>query len=330
MNRISSPARRAALLALLSFVATGHAQVQAQAQDWPARTVKIVVPYPAGGGTDALARLVAERLNKEFGQAVIVENRAGGGGNLGTELVARAPADGYTLLMGDNSMSIYQHLYPKLNYDPIKDFVAIAPVAVAPILLVSASTQPYRNLGELLQGMKANPAKFDYAFGGLGTPQHLTGQLFNKRANVSFNGVPYKGSGPALQDVLSGQVGYGFFAVGSVLSHIRAGKLRGYGVALPQRSAVAPEVPTFAEQGLQDVDSAVRYFLAAPAATPKPVVAKVAAAMAKVRQDASFVATLEKQGVEVGRGSGDDVTKMLLREGPVWGELIRSANIKPE
>jgi tripartite-type tricarboxylate transporter receptor subunit TctC len=327
---LATPGTNRRTLMLASLAALPFASGSVLAQDWPTKTVRIIVPYPAGGGTDALARLVAERLRTELGQSVVVENKAGGGGNVGTEFVARSPADGYTLLMGDNSLAIYGHLYSKLNYDPVKDFVPIGPVAVAPIVLVSSAAQPYRDLTELVRAMKAERGRFDYAFGGLGTPQHLSGELFNKKAGVSFNGIAYRGSGPALQDVLAGQVGFGFFAVGSVLPHIRSGKLRGYGVALSQRSPIAPEVPTFAEQGVPDMDAAVRYFLTAPAATPRAVVARVADATQKARQDKVFVATLEKQGVDVGRGNADDVAHMLQREGPIWGDLIRAAHIKPE
>ena len=261
--------RLAALLALLLFAAS-----PARAE-YPERPVRLVVPFPPGGPTDIFARLIAQGLTTRLGQQVIVENKGGAGGNLGTEVVATSKADGYTLLFGTAAThGINISLYKHLGYDPVKDFEAIALVGVVPQVLLAASDQPDTVKG-LVARLKAEPGKYSYGSAGNGTTNHLSGELFKKVAGVDVTHVPYRGTGPAMQDLLARRLAFMFGSFGPAAEYIKSGQMRALAVCSAKRSAVAPDVPTMAEAGVPNFESATWNVVVAPAGTPRAIVERL-------------------------------------------------------
>jgi tripartite-type tricarboxylate transporter receptor subunit TctC len=249
---VIAPKRRVLTVAVLAAGILASVPFVAQAQAaFPARALTIVVPFSAGGTTDILARVVGQYLSKDLGQPVIIDNRPGAGGNIGAQMVARAAPDGYTLLMGTvGTHAINQSLYKKMPFDPIKDFQPLTRVALVPNLLVAHPSQPYKTVKELIAYAKANPGKVNFASSGSGTSIHLSAEMFNQMAGVDMQHIPYKGSAPALNDLLGGQTAIMFDNMPSVIGHVRAGKLRPIAVTTPQRSRALPDVPTIAESGV--------------------------------------------------------------------------------
>ena len=261
--------RLAALLALLLLAAS-----PARAE-YPDRPVRLVVPFPPGGPTDIFARLIAQGLTARLGQQVVVENKGGAGGNVGTEAVAKAKADGYTLLFGTaGTHGINISLYKHLEYDPVKDFAAIALVGIVPQVLLAASDQPDTVQG-LIAKLKADPGKYSYGSAGNGTTNHLSGELFKKLAGVDVTHVPYRGTGPAMQDLLARRLAYLFGSFGPAAEYIKSGQMRALAVCSAKRSAVAPDVPTMAEAGVPNFESATWNVVVAPAGTPPAVVERL-------------------------------------------------------
>src|SRR5512144_2335881 len=254
----------------------------AWAQDYPTKPIRIVVPFPPGGATDLLARAVAQRLTEKWGQAVLVDNRPGAGGNIGSELVAKSAPDGYTLEMGTvGTHSINASLYAKMPYDHVKDFVPIILVAGVPNVLVVNPALPVNSVQELVAYAKANPGKLNFASSGNGTSIHLSGELFKVMAGVQMTHVPYKGSAPALQDLIGGQVQLMFDNLPPSLPQIKAGKLRALAVTTATRSPALPDLPTIAESGLPGFEASSWFGIVAPAGTPPAIVAKLNAEVAK-------------------------------------------------
>jgi tripartite-type tricarboxylate transporter receptor subunit TctC len=269
MNSIS----RRAFAAYAGFAALGltHAQTP-----FPSKTLSLLVPYAPGGPTDAMARILATAIKPVLGQTMIVENKAGAGSNIGAEYVARAEADGHTLLFGTSApLGINLYLYPKINYDPFKSFAPVIQVGYLPNVLVVHPSVPAKNVKELIAYAKANPNKLAFASSGSGASSHLAGVMFNMRAGTDVQHIPYKGTGPALNDLLGGQVAMSFTDVLTALPHIQAGKLRVLGVTSANRSRVLPDVPTLAEQGLKDFDASVFFGIVVPSGTPQEVVTRL-------------------------------------------------------
>ncbi|MBY4896932.1 tripartite tricarboxylate transporter substrate binding protein [Cupriavidus sp. AU9028] len=268
-------------------------------KDFPSKPIMMVVTYPPGGPTDAMARTLAASLKNSLGQPVVVENRAGAGGNIGAEVVARAEPDGYTLMFGTSApLAINVSLYRKINYDPVKSFAPVIQIGHLPNVLVVNPSVPARNVAELIAYGKANPGKLTYASSGNGASSHLAGVLFNNLAGTDFRHIPYKGTGPALNDLLGGQVSMTFTDVLTALPFIKSGKVRALGVTTTERSQALPDVPTVAEQGVPGFDVSVFFGVVAPAGTPREVVAKLNGAFADALKQPEVRKTLQGQGLE--------------------------------
>jgi tripartite-type tricarboxylate transporter receptor subunit TctC len=320
---------------LVAFALAGSAALVSQAgmaQDvYPGRPVKLIVPYAAGGSTDATARLFAHAVSAELGQQVIVENRPGANGLIGTESVARAPADGYTLLFGPIATNaIAGSLYSNLRYDPVKDFVAISEVARTPLLLVVGPSVPAQTLPELQAYARSAPKMLNYASGGQGTASHIAAALFARRAGIDMQHVPYKGSGLALNDVMGGHVDVMFDSIATSLQNVRAGRVRALGISTAARSSIAPEIPTLAEAGMPGFEIAWWFGLFAPRGTPQAVVDKLAAASSAVLGGMEVRAAFVAQGLEPVGSGPEEFGRKVAHEAEFWGKIIRDAGIKVE
>jgi tripartite-type tricarboxylate transporter receptor subunit TctC len=318
--------RRALVLALIA------APLAAQAVDYPSKTVTLVVPFAAGGPTDAMARTLAAGLSAPLGQTVIVDNKGGAGGNLGAESVARAQADGHTLLFGTSGpLAINQYLYAKVNYDPINSFTPVIQVGYLPNVLVVHPSVSAKNVAELIAYAKTQPGKLSFASSGNGASSHLAGVMFNSRAGTDIVHVPYKGTGPALNDLLGGQVQMTFTDVLTALPHIKAGKLRALGVTTAKRSRSLPDVPTLAEQGLKDFDVSVFFGIVAPAGTPPEVVKKLNSSFVKVLQDPKIRDSLSAQGLEPAAATTPEQLSAYMRsEAAKWKDIIAKSGAKAD
>ncbi|HEX2011388.1 MAG TPA: tripartite tricarboxylate transporter substrate binding protein [Roseateles sp.] len=303
------------------------AVVPAFAADFPSKPVTLVVPFAPGGPTDAMARTLAAALRGPLGQTVIVENKAGAGGNLGAEAVARAEADGHTLLFGTSGpLAINASLYKKLGYDPVKSFAPVFQLGHLPNVLVVHPSVPAKNIKELIAYAKANPGKLSFASSGNGASSHLAGVLFNQLAGTDLAHIPYKGTGPALNDLLGGQVAMTFTDVLTALPHVKAGKLRALGVTTLARSQALPEVPTVAEQGVAGFDVSVFFGIVAPAATPKEVVAKLNKAFTEVLKQAEVRQSLQAQGLEFAANTSAEALGGFIRsEMGKWQVVVKSS-----
>ena len=308
-----------AAAAALSFA------LPAQAADFPTKPITLVVPFAPGGPTDAMARTLAAAV--KIGQPVIVENRAGAGGNLGAEAVARAAADGHTVLFGTSGpLAINVSLYKKIGYDPVKSFAPVMQIGHLPNVLVVNPGIPAKNVKELIAYGKANPGKLSYASSGNGASSHLAGVLFNNLADTDFAHIPYKGTGPALNDLLGGQVAMTFTDVLTALPHIKSGKLRALGVTTKERSQALPEVPTIAEQGIAGFDVSVFFGLVVPAGTPKDVVDKLNQGFADALKQPEVRKTLLAQGLEFAPStSPEQLGSFIQAEVVKWRGVVKSS-----
>lgn len=298
----------------------------AQAQAFPTKAITIVVPFSAGGTTDILARVLGQFISKDLGQPVIIDNRAGAGGNIGTQLVARAAPDGHTILMGTvGTHAINQSLYPKLAFDPIKDFTPLTRVALVPNLLVANPAQPFKTVKELMAYAKANPGKVTFGSSGSGTSIHLSGELFKQMAGVDLQHVAYKGSAPAVNDLLGNHIAIMFDNMPSAISHVKAGKLRPLAVTTAQRSPALPDVPTIAEAGVPGYEATSWFGLLAPAKTPAPVVAKLNAAILKALADPDVKNKLLEQGAEPAGETPAQFAAFIASETVKWGKIVKQS-----
>lgn len=315
------------LLAVASVAAASLGAVApAAAQSFPTKPITIVVPFSAGGTTDILARIVAQPLGTELGQPVVIDNRAGAGGNIGAAIAAKAPADGHTLFMGTvGTHAINASLYKKLPYDPIKDFAPLSRVASVPNLLVAHPSRPYKTISELIAYGKANPGKVNYASAGSGSSIHLSGELFESMAKIGMVHVPYRGSAPAVNDLLAGQVDIMFDNMPSAIQHVRAGKLRAIAVTTAKRSDQLPQVPTIAESGVPGYEATSWFGLFTKAGTPAPVVAKLNAALAKVLTQPDVKKRIAEQGGLTHAESPEQFAAFIQAESQKWGKVVRDS-----
>ena len=317
-------------IALLVMVAAAVLAVPAAAQDYPNRPIKFVVPYPPGGGTDVVARIVNEPLATELGEPIIIDNRGGAAGNLGTDIVAKAPADGYTVLFTLSSHTINPKLYEKLPFDVEHDFVPVSLVALIPQILVVNPSVPITSVKELIAYAKANPGKLNYASVGIGSPGHIAGELFKLKTGIDMVHVPYKGGGPAVVDTIGGQVQLLFVSMPAAWQHVKSGRLRALAVTSAKRSVTAPDVPTIAESGVPDFVVDSWYGALAPAKTPPAVVAKLTAAFTKVLENPQVKERLLAQGAEAAPLPPPEFDRMMKDELAKWDVVIKTAKIKPE
>jgi len=317
----------AAAVALAAVVCAGPAI----AQDWPGKTpIRMIVPYPPAGGTDILARTLNEKLASALGTTIVVDNKGGAAGNLGTDIAAKAPADGYTILFTLSSHTINPKLYPKLPFDVERDFAAVSLAAMVPQILVAHPSVPASNVQELVAYAKANPGKLNYASVGIGSPAHIAGELLKLRAGIDMVHVPYKGGGPAIADTLGGQVQLAFVSLPAALQYVKAGRLKALGVTSDKRSIAAPEIATITEQGVPDSVVNSWYAVFVPAKTPPAVVAKLNAAMVSVLSTSEMKEKLLAQGGEAASSSPAELEAIVRDELKKWEFVIREAKITPE
>jgi tripartite-type tricarboxylate transporter receptor subunit TctC len=336
MSQSSPLRRRATIHSVFSLsLALGIAglfsapvEVAAQTADYPTRPIRVVVPFGAGTTTDTITRVLAEAMSRTLGQPLVVENRAGGGGTIGSDQVAKSTADGYTLVMGTvGTHAINKTLFRTLPYDPVRDFAPLAAVGQTPTLLVVAANSPFGSLKDLSAAAAKVPG-VSFASAGNGSSGHLAGELLKARlggAGGQMVHVPYKEGGQALTDVMSGQAQFMFYHPAAVMPHIKAGKLRALGVSSSQRSAAAPEVPTIAEQGHAPFDLVAWFMLYAPAATPAPVLSRLRAAAATALNNPEVAARLVSLGVEKSPMPLSELEAFSQREIAKWGELVRQS-----
>ncbi len=302
----------------------------AQSPAYPTKPVRIIVPYAPGGIADNLARLVGQRLTLAWGQQVIIENRPGAGTNLGSELVAKSAPDGYTLLSAGIANTVGPALYPKLPYDPIRDFAWVTNMAKVPVLLVVHPALPVRNARELIALAKAKPGLLAYASAGIATSGHLAGELFKNMARVDLTHIPYKGSAPALIDTLSGQVALYFGALSSPLPHVKSGRLRAIAVTTLTRASAAPDIPTLDEQGLKGFDTATWYGIAVPAATPPAIVARLNGEIVRIIKTPDVRERLASEGADVVGDTPEALTAFVKAEIAKWSRLVKQSGVKAE
>lgn len=319
----------AAAVAVMTIAAL-YAPAARAADPYPNHPIRLVVPFPPGGGNDTLGRLVAQRLSTTLGQQVIVENRAGALGNLGTEQVARAKADGYTLTLGFVANFAMTPFLSKTGYDQYKDFSPISMVAQGYQILVVNPQLPVKSVADLIALAKAKPGELNYASGGNGSPLHLVAELFKMQTGTDIQHVPYKGSAPAATAVISGETQMVFGGVVSTLPFVPTGRLRALAVTSPNRIAAAPDVPTLNELGYPGIEASSWYGLFAPAGTPPAIVAKLNQEMVKLAQEPDYREQLNKQGQEAMSSTPDELARYVRAESEKWGRVIKTANIKAD
>jgi tripartite-type tricarboxylate transporter receptor subunit TctC len=313
----------------LAFAAFAAFSVpQALAQPFPSQPVRVVVPFPPGGGTDILMRLIQDKYTAKLGQPVVIDNRPGASGNIGAGFVAKSKPDGYTLLVQATIVGIYPSVYASLPYDPQKDFIWIGGVAESPAVIVTNPNSKYKTIADLMAEAKARPKQVNFASAGVGSPQHLATERLGRLNNVEFTHVPYKGSATAVTDLLSGVLDFGTLSFSSVLSLIQEGKLRPLALASDKRSKLMPDVPTLKEAGLGDVSGTVRFIIGAPAGTPDAAVQKLSADLNAVVKEPDIQEGFAKRGYEITLATPNEVLAMVREQKELWDPLVRELNLK--
>ena len=306
----------------------GVRMARAQASPWPNRFVRVVVPFPPGGGTDAIARVMSGRLSEQWGQQLVVENKGGGATNIGTEAVKNADADGYTMLLQSMPFAVNRFLFPTLSYDAVADFAPVSLICDYPNVMAVPVSSPAHSVQEFIAYANANKGKVTFASSGHGTSVHLSGELFKRMAKVEMTHVPYRGAGPALNDLLPGRVDVMFNNIGAVLPLIQAGKLRGLAVTTAKRAVALPDTPTIAESGVPGFDVSSWYAFFMPIRTPGEIVRKASADAAAAVRDPATKEKLEKLGVVVVGSTPQVLAAHLKAEMEKWGPVIKQAGIK--
>lgn len=327
MTTIRFNARRAVLRAAAA-ISLGAALLPGAfaADNYPAKPITLVVPFAAGGTTDILARIIGQYLSEDLGQSVVIDNRAGAGGNIGAQMAARSKPDGYTLFMGTvGTHAINESLYKKLPFDPVKDFQPLSRVALVPNLLVANPKQPFKTVQELIDYAKANPGVVNFASSGNGSSIHLSGELFKQMAGVDMQHIPYRGSAPAVADLLGNQVAIMFDNMPSAISHVRSGKLVPIAVTTAERSPELPDVPTIAEAGIPGYEATSWFGLYVTAGTPEPVVAKLHASLVKALKDPKLVQKFADQGSTAYSETPEEFAAFMASETQKWAEVVKSS-----
>ncbi len=318
----------AALAAASIAIAPGA--LLAQSDAYPSKPVRFILPFPPGGGTDILGRLISEQLATRLGQPVVIENRGGAGGNVGAEAAARSAPDGYTIVLVAPSLAISPSLYKKLAYDPVKDFAPVSLVATVPNVMVTNPSIPAKTLAEFIALAKTRPGAMNFGSGGNGTSNHLAGELFNIVAGVRLVHVPYKGVNLAMNDVMSGEVQLVVIGIPAAAPHIKAGKLRALAVIDSKRAAALPEVPTVAEAGLADFEVTTWYGVLAPAGTPRPIVTRLNTEIVGVMHSPEMKERLAAMATEPVTSTPGEFADLIRREIVKWGKVVRTAGLKAD
>ena len=319
-----------AILPVLAAVAGLLAPLPAGAQSYPARPIRLLVGFPPGGAADIVARIIAKKVGENVREQLVVDNRAGAGSVIATEITARAVADGYTLLMTASTIAANVGLKKQLPYDPVTDFTPVMLVASTPNVLVAHPSVPARSVAELVELARAKPGQLNFSSGGIGTLSHLSGELLNMMANIQLTHVAYKGASPALTDVMSGQMQLLFTALPSALTQIKAGRVIAIAVTSARRSPAAPEIPTVAQSGVAGYDATNWYGVLAPAATPMTIVVKLNSEMARALRNEEVIDALTRQGIDVLGSTPQEFARHLKSEIAKWTKVIRAAGIRPE
>ena len=315
--------------ALVGLVLAAFAGAVA-AQAYPSRPVRLVIPFPPGGSNDIVGRMVAAQLGERLGQQVVPDNRGGAGGTIGTDAAAKAPADGYTLLLVSTAYAFNTSIYPKLPYDPAKSFVPVAIVGTGPGVLVVNPRLPVASVPELVALAKQKPGQLNNASAGIGSFQHLASELFRLQAGIELVHVPYKGGGPAMMDLIGGQADLSVGSLIQMLPHIRTGKLRALGTTGAKRPAALPDVPTIAEAGVPGYEATNWWGVLAPAGTPQPLVDRLHAELAAVIASAETRKRLETEGAEGVQMSQADFGRFIAEETTKWARVVKEAGIRAE
>ena len=318
--------RRAALgLALAAAFSSGPALAQA----WPAKPIKLIVPFPAGGGTDIIGRELAQKVAGATGWTIVVDNKPGSGGNLGVDATAKSPADGYTLVLGQTSnLAINPTLYSKLPYDPVKDLVPVSLVASAPLVIVVAADSPYKSLADVVAAARSKPLALNYATSGNGTVAHLATELFQRTAGVQLTHVPYKGAAQGATDLIGGQVQLYVSSVPTLIGHIKNGKMRALAVTSAKRADDLPQVPTIAESGYKGFDAVTWFGIAGPAKLPAEVVARLNAEINKALKTPDLLKKLSDQGADVAGSTPEQFAKLIRDDIARWGKVVKESGAK--
>jgi tripartite-type tricarboxylate transporter receptor subunit TctC len=316
------------LLSVLVAALACAAPAAALAQAFPNKPIRLIVTYPPGGGADLMARLVAPKMGEALGQAVVVENKPGASGQIGAGEVARAAPDGYTIMLDASSFAVNPSLYSKLPYDPAKAFQPLAVLALYPNMLVVTPSFPPKDVKELVALAKAKPGTVAFASSGNGSAQHLAGELFKQRAGVDMTHIPYKGGGPAMNDVIGGQVPVFFANVASGLAHVKGGKLRAMAVTGAKRASSLPDLPTMAEAGIPGYEVYEWNAIFAPAGTPAPVVERLAAAIAKAMQSPEIRERVATLGGDLAGYGPKEAEKFIREQTELWARVVKAGNIK--
>ena len=320
MNRV--------LLLCFFTAAPGFMLAGAHAQSYPTKPIRLVVPYPPGGGTDIIARIVGQKLGENVGQQVIIDNRGGAGGTIGTEIVAKSPGDGYTLLMAPTSHAINPSIYSKLPYDTLKDFAPVTLAASATIVLAAHPSIPVKSVKDLIALAKSKPGQLNFGSAGNGTVFHLVGELFKQQAGIDIVHVPFKGGGPTIVNLVAGQVSLAFETMLALSPHIQAGKVRALAVTGAQRSSVMPELPTVAELGFPEIVAENWYGFYVPAGTPRPLITRLHAEIVKILRMPDVKERFLSQGTEVVGGTPEQLAEYVRNEMAKWSRAAKQAGAR--
>jgi len=300
------------------------------AQAWPSRYIRLIVPFPPGGGTDGVSRILSARLSEVWGQQVVIENKGGAGSNIGNEAAARAEPDGYTMLLGTLPLAVNRYLFNSLNYDSITDLAPVTMICNYPNLMLVPNSSPVKSVREFIDYAKANRGNITFGSSGIGTSPHLAGELFKRMAGIEMTHVPYRGAGPAMNDLIPGRITMMFNTAGATIPHVRAGSVRGLAVSSAERFPSAPEFPTVAESGLPGFDVMAWYGFFVPARTPAAIVKKMHDDTVAVLAEPATKARLEQLGVAVIGSTPEFLAAKLKAETEMWGPIIKAAGIKGE
>jgi tripartite-type tricarboxylate transporter receptor subunit TctC len=316
--------------AALVMVALASVTPVSAQSNYPQKPIRMIVPFPAGGGTDILARLIGQRMSEALGQQIIVDNRAGAGGTIGTDVAAKAPADGYTIVLVSGSHAINPGLYPKLPYDTVNDFAPVTQIATSPGILVVHPALPVKSVRDLIALARSKPGQLNYASAGNGTPPHLAGELFKTMARVDMVHVPYKGNVPAFADMLAGLVSLSFPSMPSAVPHVKSGRLRALGVTTAKRSLAAPDIPTIAESGLPGYESTSWYGILAPARTPPAAVTRLHEVIVSILASADMKDKFAAQGLDPVASAPREFETVIKSEITKWAKVVKASGARPE
>jgi tripartite-type tricarboxylate transporter receptor subunit TctC len=321
--------RRALMLGLLAPAALGAGSRSAVADNYPAKFIRLILPFPPGGGTDTLSRIIGKKMTEDLGQAVVIDNRPGAAGNIATMLAAKAPNDGYTLLMGfSTALTVNPSLYPDLSVDILKDFTPVSLIAEAEYVLVVNPSIPAHSVKELIDYAKAHPGKLNYSSSSIGGPLHLASALLAARSGIDIVHLPFKGGAPAVLALLNGEAQMAFGSVAATLPNIKAGTLRPLAVSGLKRSPLLPDVPTLNESGLSGFDVSTWYGFLAPAGVPQSVVSKLQDELAKVLAAPDVQQSMEREGLAAITSTSDQFASRIKSDSATWAKVIKDANIK--